>query len=205
MKTLYALALCFCVLSSFAQSAVNTTGNIAVTASPYSKNKEITDLMRGMDVNYIKTTFKSEALKGKKFWLASKEFKNGKLIKTDTLVRLSLFEMLPPISSDSIGFRVMSHNISPDKMRIMFMFDRFEISREYKVLKTNDYSLRPYCERLPVNVNESFYAFAYILPYEDKEGNKFWCAVESSGKDIEKWGTEFGIKHYILFEMEFTD
>jgi len=30
-----------------------------------------------------------------------------------------------------------------------------------------------------------------------------WCAVENSGKETENWGKEFGIKHYLVFEMIF--
>lgn len=55
-------------------------------------------------------------------------------------------------------------------------------------------------KRQPIETGKPFYAFAYILPYE-KDGYKYYCAVESSGKDIEQWGAEFGIKHYILFEI----
>jgi hypothetical protein len=203
MKTLYVLLSCLIVFTASAQD--KPKGNISVKAIPYSKNQELTNLMRGLNVHYNTVTFKSEDLKGKIFTVVSKEFKKGKLVKTDTLVRKSLFDFLPPIAADSIVFSVMSRNTEKDKMRITFMFERFEISHDYKVLKTDDYSLRAYCERIPVNTGERFYAFAYILPYEDKEGNMYYCAVESSSKDIEKWGQEFGIKHYILFEMEFSD
>ena len=85
------------------------------------------------------------------------------------------------------------------------MFDRFEIEKEYKSINSKDYSLRDFGTYFPIIPGKPFYAFAYILPYEDKEGNKYWCAVESSGKDIETWGKEFGIKHYILFEMNFAN
>lgn len=34
---------------------------------------------------------------------------------------------------------------------------------------------------------------------------KYWCAVEDSGKNVENWGTEFGIKHYVIFEMKFSE
>ena len=43
-----------------------------------------------------------------------------------------------------------------------------------------------------------------LLPYE-KDGYKQYCAVESSDIEIESWGKEFGIKHYILFEMNFFE
>ena len=41
-----------------------------------------------------------------------------------------------------------------------------------------------------------------ILPYE-KDGFKYFCAVDNSGIDVENWGKEFGIEHYIIFEMKF--
>lgn len=55
-----------------------------------------------------------------------------------------------------------------------------------------------------IEYGKNFYAFTFILPYE-KDGMKFWCAVDDSVKDVENWGMEFGIKHYIIFEMKFSE
>ncbi|RZJ68151.1 MAG: hypothetical protein EOO45_15010 [Flavobacterium sp.] len=69
-------------------------------------------------------------------------------------------------------------------------------------MNSDDYSLRILERESNIEPGKPFYAFSYILPYE-KDGFKYYCAVEGSGKDVEKWGTEFDIEHYILFEMTF--
>lgn len=50
---------------------------------------------------------------------------------------------------------------------------------------------------------QNFYFRAMILPYKRKDGSKSWCEVGSNGKDIEKWGKKYRVKHYLLFEMKF--
>ncbi|MEO1033787.1 MAG: hypothetical protein AAFX55_20560 [Bacteroidota bacterium] len=85
----------------------------------------------------------------------------------------------------------------------MFIFQQFRFSRAYKATKSNDYSLRALGNKMNIEPNKMFYALAYILPYE-KDGWKYWCAVDSSGEDVINWGEKFGIKHYLVFEMKFN-
>ena len=101
-------------------------------------------------------------------------------------------------------FKLISKLTNENKLKINFKFPSFSTTREFNAIKSDDYSLRNVAEasEIDINYNERFYLFAYILPYE-KDGAKYWCAVESSGKDIEKWGKEFGIEHYLVFEMLF--
>lgn len=65
-----------------------------------------------------------------------------------------------------------------------------------------DYSLRSLHRGLVIEPGTRFYALAYILPYE-ADGSKIYCAVDTSGKDVESWGKEFGIPHFLIFEMSF--
>ncbi|KOS07671.1 hypothetical protein AM493_17690 [Flavobacterium akiainvivens] len=178
-------------------------GSIAMTSKVYSENNEIMDLMRFENINYFKTLFKGDSLKNKKFTITAKQFWKGKLSKTDTLLNTSIFEYVGVNKTDSLPLRVISKTQGKN-IEVKFIFDRFEVPHTFKGLKTSDYSLRDFGTDLPIEPNKPFYAFAYILPYE-KDGGKYWCAVESSGKDIETWGKEFGIKHYILFEMNFIE
>lgn len=188
----------------FCNAQQNPQGPIVMSAKVYSDNNEIMDLMRFENIHYFKTLFKGDSLVNKKFTITAKEFWKGKLTKTDTVLNKSIFEYIGVNKVDSIPLRVISSTVGKD-IRIKFIFDRFETEHTFKGLKTNDYSLRDFGTAMPIFPNKPFYAFAYILPYEDKEGAKYWCAVESSGKDIETWGKEFGIKHYILFEMNFFE
>lgn len=82
---------------------------------------------------------------------------------------------------------------------------RLTVTKEYKALNTDDYSLRNIAEesKREVGYNKKFYLLTYILPYKLQDGSKSWCAVGNSGKDIENWGQRFGVEHYLIFEMEF--
>ena len=176
---------------------------IVMTSKIYSDNNEIMDLMRFENIDYFKTLFKGDSLKNKKFTITAKQFWKGKLSTVDTLLNKSIFDYVGVNKADSLPLRVISRSQGKN-IEVTFIFDHFEISHIFKGLKTDDYSLRDFGTSLPIEPNKPFYAFAYILPYE-KDGGKYWCAVESSGKDIETWGKEFGIKHYILFEMNFIE
>ena len=55
-----------------------------------------------------------------------------------------------------------------------------------------------------IKTNEAFPLLVYTLPYE-MHGNLWWGNVNVCGKDIESWGKRFGIKHYVVFEMEFKE
>lgn len=163
---------------------------------------DIHRLANWMGIDHQKATFTSKELKGKNYYIVSKELRDGKIIKTDTLIRSSKdLAYAPPISCDVFKFAVMGGKTGEKTLKAEFIFDRFSVMREYAADATNEYSLR-ILNQQPLEIGKPFYAFANILPYEN-EGYKYYCAVEGSGKDPEKWGSEFGIKHYILFEMNF--
>lgn len=203
MKTLHLLIAFF--IMTLAHSQDTLSKNIVMKSASMSENKEMLHMMRFQGIEYYKVQFKGATLNNKRYNLVAKEFKNGKLTKTDTILNTDVFNYIGKTQGDTLNVTVMASKSDKTHLKLKFMFDRFELNREYKSLKTDDYSLRDFGTHLPITPNKPFYAFAYILPYEDKEGAKYWCAVESSGKDIETWGKEFGIKHYILFEMNFFE
>ena len=139
----------------------------------------------------------------KDYYLVSKEIWDGEIKKTDTLINTTS-HILFKKAEDTLKMTVMTGKESEKKLRTQFDFGRFSLENTYESLLTDDYSMRTYGRLTAIEPNKPFYAFAYILPYE-KDNGKYYCAVEGSGKDIEKWGETFGIKHYILFEMCFFD
>jgi len=181
----------------------NALPPIKMKSDSYSENKALTDVMRFDNMDYYTTKFTGAALKGTEYYMVAKEIWDGKIKKTDTIFSSATNSYIGKIENDSLNLTVIAKKSSDKSLKIKFLFDRFEIQKEYKSMHSDDYSLRDFGTHFPIVSGKPFYAFAYILPYEDKEGNKFWCAVESSGKDIETWGKEFGIQHYILFEMRF--
>lgn len=176
---------------------------IKMKSDSYSENKALTDVMRFDNMDYYTTKFTGAALKGAEYYMVAKEIWDGKVKKTDTIFSSGTNSYIGKIENDSLNLRIIAKKSSGKSLKIKFLFDRFEIEKEYKSTRSDDYSLRDFGTHFPIVAGKPFYAFAYILPYEDKQGYKYWCAVESSGKNIETWGKEFGIRHYILFEMRF--
>jgi hypothetical protein len=203
MKTLQIIIALLLATVAHAQDSISK--KIIMNSKALSENKEILHLMRFEGIEYYKVQFKGAELNNKRYTIVSKEFKNSKLAETDTLLNTNIFNYIGKIQGDTLNVTVMASKADKKHLKLKFMFDRFEMDEVYKCLPTNDYSLRDYGTQLTIETGKPFYAFAYILPHEDEDGGKQWCAVESSGKDIETWGKEFGIKHYILFEMTFFE
>ena len=165
-------------------------------------NEEVQSILTFNGTDYYNVRFTGKAIKGRHFSLIAKDMWDGNLKKTDTIFNTANMNGLPPIESDAFEFKVIAQKISNDKLKVFFRFQHFGHEKIYESTESFDYSLRDIGTKLPIELDKAFPAFAYILPYE-KDGWKMWCAVDSSGKDVERWGKEFGIKHYIIFEILF--
>lgn len=195
------LILTLLPMLTFAQMKEKNIG-IKMTTEYGSENQEFQDILTFMKIDYYKTKFVGAELKGKNYSLIVKEIWDGKVKTIDTIVNTSNDKYLKPIDSDTLSLKVTAKKTSEKKLKVNFRFPQFGNERTYEATESDDYSLRDVGINVKIEIGKPFYAFAYILPYE-KDGYKFWCAVESSGKNIENWGQEFGIKHYLIFEMKF--
>ena len=178
-----------------------------MTSKYLSENQDITDLMFFKGIEFYKLKFEGHSLKGATFKITAKEIWDGE-IKEETLITNSAeidVPVIAQIQDTSFAMKVISELTSENELKMSFKFPRYSRDMKFNATKSEDYSLRniPEGKTDPILVDETFYLLAYILPYEN-DGAKYWCAVESSGKEIEQWGKEFGIKHYIIFEMTFT-
>jgi hypothetical protein len=195
--------LVYCTLLLILNNAYAQDNTIKMTTEQVYANEELFDLMRFEGVDYYKTKFEGTSLKEKFYSITVKEIWKGKIKNIDTLINSA--EGFPGrLTGDILTFRVAAKKSGARKLKVNFFFDRFSLQREYKCVNSDDYSLRDIGARLPVEAEKPFYAFAYILPSKHKDGSSSWCEVDSSGKDIENWGKEFGIEHYLLIEMNFT-
>lgn len=168
----------------------------------FPENKEVDQLLRFEGIDMYHTKIGGTNLKERHYYIAAKEIWKGKIKSVDTLFNSATFPV-SVIEGDTLKFNVIAAKSASTTLKIMFDFGRFYLTREYKSTKYTDYSLRDFGTQLQIETGKSFYAFAYILPKRNKDGSSSWCAVQYSGKDIETWGAEFGIEHYILFEMQF--
>ncbi len=199
-------AILFVLSTCTALAQMPKPSPITMTSEYLSENKDISDLMFFQGVEFYKIKFTGADLKGSTFKIIAKEIWNGKL-KKETVVANSAKIDIPGFETlkDSIfNFKVISKLTKENKLKMSFKFPRYGRTMEFDAIKSEDYSLRNIAETFKNDIikGEKFYLIAYILPYE-KDGAKYWCAVESSGKDIENWGKKFGIKHYLVFEMCF--
>ncbi|MBS9774770.1 MAG: hypothetical protein KGV59_06400 [Tenacibaculum sp.] len=172
-----------------------------------SKNNEIRDILQFEGIEYHKIKFTGTKLKNKSYKITCKEIWNGKIIK-DSIVFNSKsigIKQFETVNDTVLNLKVISKLTHKNKLKMTFKFPRFAINREYDAIESNEYSLRNIAQesKLKIDYNKKFYLLAYILPYERKDGSKSWCEVGTSGKEIDKWGEKFGIKHYLLFEMKF--
>lgn len=176
-------------------------GKIEMTAIFGSKNQELQDLLTFENIDYYKVNFKGNDLKGKHFNITVKTLWDGRITNVDTIIN-TVAKGMPPIQTDTLSFKVTAKKNAPNSLKVLFRFPMFGNERLYEASDSYDYSLRDIGTKMDIEVGKAFPAFAYILPYE-KDGWKMWCAVDNSGKDVENWGKEFGIKHYLIFEMKF--
>ncbi|TRW26506.1 hypothetical protein FMM05_03770 [Flavobacterium zepuense] len=190
----------FLLISSLC-AAQGTTLKMTTT---YPENKEIDQLFRFQGIEMYHTKISGTDLKSKKYYIVSKEIWKGKVKSVDTLFNSATFPV-SVVEGDTLKFNVIAMKSGSKTLKVMFDFGRFSLIEEYKSTKHSDYSLRDFGAQIEIETGKPFYAFAYILPQRNKDGSSSWCAVQYSGKDIENWGTEFGIEHYILFEMKFSD
>jgi len=203
-KIILSSILIFISIITFAQN--KKENEIQMISNSYSENPEIRDILQFEGINYLKLSFSNKNLKGKGYHLTVKEIWDG-LIKTDTTIINSSkipFEQFQKINDTVLNIKIISKLNNRNKLKMTFKLPNFSITKEYEAIESDDYSLRNIAEvtKEKIEFGKKFYLLAYILPYE-KDGSKYWCAVESSGKNIENWGKEFGIKHYLVFEMKF--
>ena len=194
------LILTFIPILTFSQ--VKKESGIKMTTEYGSENQELQDILTFEKIDYYKVQFTGTELKDKNYYLLVKKMWNGKIKEIDTLVNTSKNERMLPIKSDTLNIRVTAKKSSENELKLIYRFPQFGIERTFEATTSDDYSLRDVGTNIEIKSGKEFSAFAYIMPYE-KDGWKMWCAVDSSGKDIESWGKEFGIEHYLIFEMKF--
>ncbi len=196
------------ILTCLIITTINAQNKKLKMISDYSSNNsEIRDVLQFEGIEYHKIKFTGTELKNKSYRITCKEIWNGKIIK-DSIVFNSKsigIKQFETVNDTVLNLKVISKLTHKNKLKMTFKFPRFAINREYNAIESNEYSLRNIAQEsnLKIDYNKKFYLLAYILPYERKDGSKSWCEVGTSGKEIDKWGEKFGIKHYLLFEMKF--
>lgn len=167
-------------------------------------NKELRDILSFEGIDKINVKFIGKPIKNKHFKIFVKHVWEGKITQVDTLIDTRELFKKSIIESDTLSFNAMAKKATENQVKVAFNFKQFGNSKMYDATKSFDYSFRLIGDKVKIQIGKAFPLFAYILPYE-KDGWKLYCAVDSSGKEVEKWGEEFGIAHYIIYEMIFEE
>lgn len=197
IKSLIAPYLFFmCFFTASAQMPKDNTLKMSVSFPDLDTYR----LLGFQDIDYYKVKIEGNKLKGKQYYVVSKEFVKGKLTSTDTLFNTVSNRYVRPIEQDTLSFFIISQESKEKDIKIQFGFDGYSSIKKFKNKTTLDYKLMDVAHLFPIEIGKPFYAFAYILPYVQGDIH-YYCAPAKSGKDIETWGSEFGIEHYYLLEM----
>ena len=172
-------------------------------------NMDLAAVLRFHNIDFIKGEFTGENLQGKYFTLICKNIWNGEITEVDTIVSARIFKNVfgrSPIQRETYTFNMIGGMVG-DSLQVDFSP---MTSKRYKAIDdkwfTKWYSLRPTVMRGEniIELNKFTPIFVYMLPYQ--QGNALmWCAVEQSGHDIEAWGKQFNIEHYMIFEIMFEE
>lgn len=172
-----------------------------------SDNKEVHQLLRFQNIDVIDLKFTGEDLKGKNYRILVKEFSNGVLAKTDTIVSSKADDYLTPIDSTTFQFKFFVKTQLDNKVKMESQFSRFSNTKLYNIKPNEDkYALHDFVKsgKLIIEKNKPTYIMGYFLPYLDKEtGWKKYCDVAGSKHNPEDWGTVFKIPNYFLVEILF--
>ncbi|WP_298516914.1 hypothetical protein [uncultured Kordia sp.] len=205
MKSLFLTTL-YALFSAISYSQSQPKSLIQLTSDDTIQSSEIRDILNFEGIEYLKLNFTGKELASKTYKFTVKEIWDGKLKRESVIVdsKEAPFDQLKKVNDSVFKLTIISKLTTDNKLKMNFKFPRFSMMRKFNAIASDDYSLRNVAKTLgsEIKYGEKFYLLAYMLPYE-KNGNKYWCAVESSGKDIENWGKAFGIKHYLVFEMLF--
>lgn len=180
---------------------------IKLTSQYGAKNKEVFELMRfeGIESNLL--TFSGKELKGKNYTLLLREFTNGVLTETDTLIDSKSSEYIPVIKTDSLKLNFFFKTENNNTVKMHIKAPRFTITKKYDIKKSEDeYALHDFLgskASLSIKKGKPTYVLGYFLPYLHKDGFKSYCDVSGSEYKPEEWGEKLNIPNYFLIQVLF--
>ena len=204
MKQLFLLAV---ALISFS-SVTAQQSQIQLETKFGSENKDIHELLKFEGIEILDLNFYGEHLKEKEYTILIKEFTNGSLSRTDTLISSKNDSYLQPIDKDTFKFKFFVKTQLDNTIKMNSIFDGFSTNKTYNIKAPEDaYALHDFLngvEPMKIEIGKPTYIMGYFLPYFDKEtGWKKYCEVSGSKYNPDDWGTMFNIPNYFLIEILF--
>ena len=201
----YLITLVLLLLSTFV-CGQESKGVIYISSEETINNSDILRLLNFERIDFLKLSFKGRDLANKSYHITVKEIWDG-VVKSESDIINSAKSPLKEykyVNDSVLSIDIIAKPMMNNKIKMSFKFPGVIIEKKFDGINSDNYSLRNLSdnELFKAIVGEKFYLLAYILPYE-KNGVLSWCAVENSGGNVLNWGKEFGIKHYLVFEMKF--
>ncbi|HKG06756.1 MAG TPA: hypothetical protein VKB19_09885 [Pedobacter sp.] len=173
------------------------------------KSEEVRLLAELENIDFYKVTFNQKSLKGNPFLLfTTREYLKGKVTRVDTLIPLDMARNVLKFKNiDSNSILTLTTKPEGDSVKFLYHILNLKLSRTYKRLNDDAYSLRDGLvtneDFKKVPLNATLPLFAYSLPYDDPKqpGYRFYCAITANGVPPEKWWERYKIPHYIIVEM----
>jgi hypothetical protein len=170
-----------------------------------SANTELQELMSFMGVEKHHLELNDPHLKGKFFTLTAQEYRHGVAQPEVNLTsRPELFQL---DSSGKLAFDVYARALDTTTLEAFFRFSRVGQRKQYKAVagQAGQYSFRTdilaYKQgQAKIPVGKKFTFLVYTLPYE-KDGYYLYCALAQSQVPIEQWYAQFGVKHFVAYQL----
>lgn len=170
-----------------------------------SQNTDVLSLMRFQNIDSENFKFESAELLGKSYEINLKEYKKGKLIRTENLLDGQNYIK---IDTSFTSLKFLS-KIENDKMTVFVETPRmYSDKKGFKLLKGKgvDYVVKDFQGNKDfrnVSVNEEFSILAIITPVEIEKGYFSYCEIAQSEVEPDKYWEKFKIPHYFVVTMKF--
>ena len=204
-----------------------TTDSMKVIIRSFTGGELLNDILQFEGIQYLKVEFEGKKVIGKRFDIKAKEIWNGEIKEISTVYESPVLNENFFFNGDTslLPIRVIAKHANDSILKVLFRFPKLGATKEYKAIDSDRYVLisaidetkwdtyvnTPDGQNSPAMVNEGqiktneiFPLLVYTLPYE-MNGNLWWGNVNVCGRNIDRWGKRFGIKHYVVFEMEFKE
>src|SRR5690606_34804593 len=133
MKTKDLLLIAAVFTLCFMNANAQTETGIKMTSPESKTDKALLDLMSWQKIGYQQVEFTGKDLKGKDYYLVSKEIWDGEIKKIDTLINTTS-HILFKKTEDTLRITVMNGKESEKKLRTQFDFGRFSLENTYESL-----------------------------------------------------------------------
>ena len=180
--------------------------DINISSEEVFVNSDVQELLDFENINYLKLKFSGKKLINRKYKLTVKEIWKGK-VKSESEILNSenfLFEDWKKTNDTILEISVISKLSKKKNLKMVFKTPRVKITRNFKATNSNNYHFTKITNsnKEKIEIGKKFYLLSNALMYEYDGSLRTFVGGINNG-DVLKWGEKYGIKHYLIFEIQF--